>query len=179
MPAVPGAPGGPRLTLGQVATAHGIRGWVLVRSFADPPDSLLDRDEWQLVAPHEEKGGAARTMRLLEGAPYKGGLRVHLEGIEDRNAALALSGWWVQIARSELPALEQGEHYRDDLVGFEVRNADGVLLGRVEYFADLPAGSVMVVKGEREHLVPASPRHLLKIDADARRIDVDWPAEFA
>ncbi len=57
-------------------------------------------------------------------------------------------------------------------------NAGGVVLGRLEYFADLPAGSVMVVKGEREHLVPASPQHLLKIDANARQIDVDWPAEI-
>ena len=163
------------LTLGQVATAHGIRGWVLVRSFADPPDSLLDYDEWQLVAPQ----GATRTMRLLEGAPYKEGLRVRLEGIEDRNAALALSGWQVQIARSELPPLEKGEHYRDDIVGFEVVNAEGAVLGQVAYFADLPAGAVMVVKGGREHLVPASPRHLLKIDAGERRIEVDWPAELA
>ncbi len=171
---MPVATPAPMLTLGQVGTAHGIRGWVLVRSFADPPDSLLDYDEWQLAAP----GGAARTVRLLEGAPYKEGLRVHFEGIEDRNAALALSGWWVRIARSELPPLEAGEHYRDDLAGFEVVNAQGAALGKVEYFADLPAGSVMVVKGEREHLVPASPQHLLKIDANARRIDVDWPAEL-
>jgi 16S rRNA processing protein RimM len=162
------------LVLGQVATAHGIRGWVLVRSFADPLDSLLDYDEWQLVAPN----GTVRKMRLLEGAPYKEGLRVLLEGIEDRNAALALSGWRVQVARSELPPLEEGEHYRDDLTGFEVVNAEGVVLGRLEYFADLPAGPVLVVKGEREHLVPASPPHLLKIDASARRIDVDWPAEI-
>ncbi len=92
-PVVPGVTAGPMLTLGQVGAAHGIRGWVLVRSFADPPDSLLDHDEWQLTAPN----GAQRTMRLLEGAPYKEGLRVLLEGIEDRNAALALSGWWVQV----------------------------------------------------------------------------------
>jgi ribosomal 30S subunit maturation factor RimM len=37
----------------------------------------------------------------------------------------------------------------------------------------------MVVKGTREHLVPVSPQHLVKIDADARRIEVDWPAELA
>jgi 16S rRNA processing protein RimM len=147
---------------------------VLVRSFADPPDSLLDYDEWQLVAPQ----GAIRTVKLLEGAPYKGGVRVHLEGIEDRNAALALSGWWVQIDRSELPPLGEGEHYRDDLVGFKVVNAEGIELGQVAYFADLPAGAVMVVKGEREHLVPAVRPHLVKIDADARRIEVDWPAVF-
>jgi 16S rRNA processing protein RimM len=171
---MPGATPGPLLTLGQVATAHGIRGWLLVRSFADPPDSLLDYDEWQLAAPN----GTARTMRLVEGAPYKGGVRVHLEGIDDRNAALALSGWWVKIARSELPPLAEGEHYRDDLEGFEVVNAEGVLLGKVAYFADLPAGAVMVVKGEREHLVPAVLPHLLKVDADAGRIEVDWPAEL-
>ncbi len=150
------------LTLGQVATAHGIRGWVLVRSFADPPDSLLDHDEWQLVAPN----GAARTMRLLEGAPYKEGLRVLLEGIEDRNAALALSGWQVQIARSELPPLEAGEHYRDDLAGFEVVNARGRGAGSGGVFRRPARG-----RGDggerrrREHLVPASPQHLLKIDA--------------
>jgi 16S rRNA processing protein RimM len=164
----------PMLTLGQVATAHGIRGWVLVRSFADPPDSLLDYDEWQLVAP----SGATRKLQLLEGAPYQQRLRVRLAGIEDRNAALALSGWLVQIARSSLPQLKKDEHYRDDLLGFEVRNVDNVVLGKVDYFADLPAGTVMVVKGEREHWVPTTPQHLLKIHAAERWISVDWPAEL-
>lgn len=166
---------GPTLTLGQVSGAHGIHGWVLVRSFADPPESLLDYDEWQLAAP----GGAARTVRLLEGAPYKRGLRVRLEGVRDRSGAEELAGWWVRIARSELPPLAKGEHYRDDLVGFSVRNADGVELGRIEYFADLPAGAVMVVKGEREYWVPVSSGHVLKIEVDARRIEVDWPVEPA
>ncbi len=171
---MPGATPSEPLTLGQVGTAHGIRGWVLVRSFADPPDSLLDYDEWQLAAP----SGAVRTIRLLEGAPYKEGLRVRFEGIEDRNAALALSGWWVRIARSELPPLEEGEHYRDDLLGFTVSNVEGVELGKVDYFVDLPAGPVMVVKGGREHWVPVAPQHLLKVDAGRRHIDVDWPAEL-
>lgn len=167
-----GADPGPAMVLGQVGAAHGVRGWLLVRSFADPPDSLLDHEEWQLAAPN----GAVRTVRLLEGAPYKEGLRVRFEGIEDRDAARALTGWQVRIARSSLPPLEEGEHYRDDLLGFRVRNVEGVELGLVDYFADLPAGAVMVVKGEREHWVPVSPQHLLKIDAAGRAIEVDWPA---
>ncbi len=165
---------GSTLTLGQVATAHGIRGWLLVRSFADPPDSLLDYEKWQL----RSAGGATRTVKLLEGGPHGDRLRVRLEGITDRDAALGLSGWWVQIARSDLPPLDEGEHYRDDLIGFEVTNSEGVRLGKVDYFADLPAGTVMVVKGEREHWVPTSPQHLLKIDAAAKRLTVDWPAEL-
>jgi 16S rRNA processing protein RimM len=162
------------LTLGQVATAHGVRGWVVVRSFADPPDSLLDHDEWRLSAAN----GTTRTAKLLEGAPYQQGLRVLLEGIEDRNAALALSGWWVQIARSALPPLEKGEYYRDDLLGFEVRNVEGVVLGKLDYFADLPAGAVMVVRGKAEHWVPASSLHMRQIHAAERWLCVDWPAEL-
>jgi 16S rRNA processing protein RimM len=117
-------------------------------------------------------------LRLLEGAPHRDRLRVLLSGIEDRDAASALTGWWVRIARSELPPPAEGEHYRDDLVGFEVVNAEGVVLGRVDYFADLPAGAVMVVKGDREHWVPAVPKHLLKVDLAAKRLTVDWPAEL-
>lgn len=171
---MPGEDTGPALTLGQVGAPHGIAGWVLVRSFADPPDSLLDYQEWQLVAPD----GATRTIRLLEGAPYRTGLRVRLEGIEDRNAAQGLNGCWVRIARSMLPKLAQGQHYRDDLVGFMVRNVEGVELGEVQYFADLPAGAVMVVKGKAEHWVPVSKQHLLRIDAEARRMVVDWPEDL-
>lgn len=173
---MPDADGGPTLLLGQVGAAHGVRGWVQVRSYADPPESLLDYDEWQLTSPR----GVVRTLKVLDGAPYKLGLRVRLEGIEDRDAARALNGWQVRIARADLPPLEDGQHYRDDLLGFAVRNVEGVELGLVDYFADLPAGAVMVIRGggDMEHLVPVSPRHLLKIEAEERRIVVDWPADF-
>jgi 16S rRNA processing protein RimM len=165
----------PWLTLGQIATAHGIRGWLLVQSYADPPDSLLDHPIWQLLPP----GGASRSIRLVEGAPYQQRLRVRLEGIEDRTAALALSGWWVQIARASLGPLRRGEYYRDDLLGFAVRNVDDVALGTVAYFADLPAGTVMVVRHAtgHEYWVPMSPQHLLQVLAAERWLRVDWPAQ--
>jgi 16S rRNA processing protein RimM len=162
------------MTLGQVGAPHGVNGWLMVRSFADPPDSLLDHDEWQLQSP----GGKILQLQLLEGAPHRDRFRVRLAGIDDRDAASGLTGWWVQIARSALPPPAEGEYYRDDLVGFEVVNTDGVVLGVLDYFADLPAGAVMVVKGEREHWVPAAPRHLLKVDLAQKRLTVDWPAEL-
>jgi 16S rRNA processing protein RimM len=165
---------GPYMTLGQVGAPHGVHGWLMVRSFADPPESLLDHDEWQLLSP----GGKTLQLQLLEGAAHRDRFRVRLAGIDDRDAASGLTGWWVQIARSALPPPAEGEYYREDLVGFEVVNAEGVLLGVLDYFADLPAGAVMVVKGEREHWVPAAPRHLLKVDLAAKRLTVDWPAEL-
>ena len=49
----------------------------------------------------------------------------------------------------------------------------------MDYFADLPTGAVMVVKAEREHWVPATPQHLVKVDLEQRRLTVDWPVELA
>ena len=147
----------------------------MVRSFTDPPDALLDHDEWILESPRGER----RTMKLLEGAPYRQGLRVLLSGVTERNGAQALTGWMIKVVRSALPPLAEREHYRDDLLGFEVANLEGEALGEVSHFVDLPAGSVMVVKGAREHWVPAVPKHLHKIDSAQRSIVVDWPSELA
>jgi len=162
------------MTLGQIAKAQGIRGWLLVRSFTDPPEALLEHDQWQLVAP----AGVMRVVRLEEGALYRDRLRVRLDGVSDRDEAQALSGWWVQVARSEMPPLEEREHYRDDLLGFEVRNVENAMLGRISHFVDLPTGAVMVVKGANEHWIPAVPQHLLKVHANERWVSVDWPEQL-
>jgi len=162
------------MTLGQIAKAQGIRGWLLVRSFTDPPETLLEYEQWQLVSP----SGQTRMVRMEEGAPYRDRLRIRLDGVSDRDEAQALSGWWVQVARSSLSPLGDREHYRDDLVGFEVKNLVGALLGVVDHFIDTPGNTVMVIQGEREHLVPVTREHLRSVDKGARSLVVDWPEDF-
>jgi 16S rRNA processing protein RimM len=108
----------------------------------------------------------------------RGQLRVQLEGVDDRDVALALAGCWVQIARDELPQPAPREHYREDLIGLAAVNAEGVQLGAVSHFVELPAGVVMVVRGAREHWVPASPPHLRKVDLAAGQVLVDWPDDL-
>jgi 16S rRNA processing protein RimM len=63
-------------------------------------------------------------------------------------------------------------------VGLEVVNLAGESLGRVDHFLDLPANPVMVVVGDRERWLPAGPGCLLRVDPQAKRITVDWDAEF-
>ena len=162
------------LTLGQIATAHGVRGWLKVNSYTDPPEGLLEHGNWHLVS----ASGHVQDKKLLAGDGYRGQLRVELEGVKDRDEALARSGCWVQVARDALPEPGEREHYREDLVGLQVVNVEGAKLGKVSHFADLPAGAIMVVRGEREHWVPASPPHLRRVDRAAGEILVDWPDEI-
>ena len=163
-----------RIVLGRITGPFGVRGWVKVVSFTDPPGQFLEFPRCHA----ELAGGATRELAIAEGKPHGKGWVVRLEGIDDRDAAIALGKPELWIAREELPALRAGEHYREDLVGFEVVNLAGVSLGRVDGFIDLPANAVMVVAGERERWLPVGPGQLLRVDTGQRRVTVDWDPEF-
>lgn len=160
--------------LGRITGPFGVRGWLKVASFTDPPGQILDFSRWRADAP----GEARRELKPAEGRAHGKGFVVRLEGVGDRNAAIALGKPELWVERDELPVLPPGEHYRADLVGFEVVNLAGVSLGRLDHFVDLPANPVMVVIGERERWLPVGPGRLLRVDRERRRITVDWDAEF-
>ena len=159
-----------RIVLGRIAGPYGLRGWVKINSFTDPPEQILDYPRW--------RAGDSRELRHPEGRRHGKGVVARLEGVEDRDAAAALGKPELWIERRELPALGEGQHYRSDLTGFEVTNLQGVRLGRVDHFLDLPANAVMVVIGEREHWVPVGKGQLLRVDRERGRITVDWDPEF-
>ena len=100
--------------------------------------------------------------------------------MSERNGAAALTGAVVEVERASLPPTGEREYYRADLIGFGVRNLEGVSLGRVSHFVDAPRGAVMVTKEAdgREHWVLAAPPHLQRVDLAARMIEVDWPGEL-
>jgi 16S rRNA processing protein RimM len=105
-------------------------------------------------------------------------LRAALAGIVDRDAAEALREYEILIERAALPPASEREYYCEDLLGFTVRNLEGVVLGTLQHFLTAPATPLMVVRGEREYAVPAGPPHLKRVHLQQREIEVDWPADF-
>ena len=168
------AGGAAPVVLGRVLGAHGLRGWLKVQSYTEPPEGILLYKEWVL----REPGRAPRPVKVREHEFDGRWLRVSFEGIADRDAAELLHGALFEVERAQLPPTAEREYYRDDLVGCAVRNLEGMALGSVSHFVDAPAGAVMVVKGEREHWVLASPTHLKRVDLAKREIEVDWPADL-
>ena len=165
-----------RIEVGRIGAPFGVRGWVHVEPYTDPPERLLQYLEWELGF-----AGVERVRkRLLAGRVHGSGLVAHLEGIGSRAEAARLTGAAIAIERTALPALGEREYYRADLLGFHVRNLEGADLGEVSHFVDAPAGAVMVTKGTggEEHWVRAAPPHLHRVDLSAREIVVDWPAEL-
>lgn len=144
-----------------------------VQSFTDPLAALLQYDPWSL-----RSGPAERSeRRLLEGHEQGKGLVVRLDGVEDRAAAAGLAGASVEVPRSALPALGRRQFYRVDLIGLTVRNTEGAQLGVVSHFIEAPASVVMVVGGGVQYWIPATPRHIRRVDLPGGWILVDWPVE--
>ena len=167
--------GEPRFVeVGRLGAAHGVRGWLRVQSYTDPPQRLFEWRRWLL----QSGRGPEREVKLLEARPQGNGWIAQIEGVADRDAASLLTGQMILVERELLPKPEGREHYRDDLVGFEAKNLEGALLGLVDHFVDTPGNAVMVIKGEREHLVPVTREHLRSVDKDARKLTVDWPEDF-
>lgn len=166
--------GAQRVVLGRVTGPHGVQGWLRVRTFTQSRETLLGFGTWMV-------GGEAGWTEygLLDGRVHADGLMVRLQGIADRDAAAALRGSEIAIWRSQLPALQEGEYYWSDLEGLNVFTGDGVALGVVERLFETGANDVMVVRGDRERLIPfVMDAVVRRIDLAAGCIEVDWDAEF-
>lgn len=163
-----------RVVLGEVVGVHGIAGRLKVHSWTRPPDNLFDYADWQL-----ELDGVTAAARLLEGRRQGRSLLARLEGIDDRDTALSWRGARITVPRMQLPPAGPGEFYWAELEGLEVMTPAGVRLGRVDHLLETGANDVLVVRGEREHLVPYVPDvYVLEVDLERGRMLVDWDPEF-
>ena len=122
-----------------------------------------------------ERHGGWQSFDLVEGKRHGKSIIAHIEGVEDRDAAAACLGCEIGVPRAELPATSPGEYYWADLEGLKVVHKDGKELGAVDYLLETGANDVLVVKGEKERLIPfVMDRFILDVDVDSGVITVDW-----
>ena len=171
--------------VGTVGRAHGVRGWVRVRSDMEPPEDLLRHDTWLL-----ERAGAWRPAAVRAARTHGAALVAHFEGIEDRDAAAELAGTRLGLPRDAFPVLDDGQYYWVDLIGLEVLDEGGESLGVVRKMIETGANDVMVVGpgpglggpaapgGARaaERVIPFVTGDVIReVDLGAGRIRVSWP----
>lgn len=171
------------LTLGHISGVHGVRGWVKVHSYTQPPEKIIEYKPWRLT-----RAGISQTVEPVD-AKYSGkALVVELDGVTDREQALALRQSDICIGADQLPHLSAGEYYWYQLEGLRVTSVyqgKRYPLGTVDHLLETGANDVLVVKGDqdsidrKERLIPyLVGQTVLNIDLDAGNIQVDWDPEF-
>jgi 16S rRNA processing protein RimM len=159
--------------MGRVVGAFGVNGWVKVKVFTESADTLGTFRRWQV-----QSAQGWREMDLEDFEVHSKGPVAKLAGCDDRVAADRLRGAEVAVTRGELGDAEEGTLYWVDLVGLEVVDQGGARLGEVEGLLESGETSVLVVKGAKERLIPFVPQYVKAVDREARRITVDWKADY-
>lgn len=162
---------GDLIVLGRVVAAHGIRGEVVLKSFAGEPEAIAAYGPLQVV-------GSGRHIVIAALRPAKAGFIARLEGVNDRNAAEALKGAELAVARDRLPEAGEEEYYHADLVGLEVRLTTGERIGAVGSMENYGAGDLVAVRLEtsgREVLLPFDRASVPVVDVAGGFLVVDPP----
>jgi 16S rRNA processing protein RimM len=168
-----GGAGDRRVVVGRVTGVFGVKGWVRVYSYTDPPANILDYGPWFLG------DDGAKPSRVVDGSVHGRGIIARLEGIEDRDRARALIGSSIAVPRAQLGRPQQGSYFWFDLIGLDVVNLAGETLGRVTDLMQTGANDVLVLEGARRRLVPFVDGPVVKsVDLDAGVVTVDWDSDF-
>jgi 16S rRNA processing protein RimM len=162
-----------RVVLGQVGGAFGVQGWVRIQSYTDPPANILKYERWQLG-----RAGQWREVEVEDGKVTAKGVLAKLVGVETPEDARLATGSEIAVTREELPKPAPGEYYWSDLEGLAAFGQNDQPLGRIEEFRATPAGTVVVIRGERQHWVPFVKERIVSVDLDAGRVVLDWDADW-
>ena len=161
------------ICVGHVLGAHGIQGWVRLFSNTSPRENIVAYGPLRIEVDDE-----LRTL-AVDGRLQGKHVLARLEGIGNRDQAEALTGCRLYISQRQLPRLEAGEYYWSDLIGMRVENLAAEPLGTVDSMLETGADDVMVLKGERERLIPFVIDDIVReVDLEGRRLVVDWSPDF-
>jgi 16S rRNA processing protein RimM len=163
------------LHVGKISGVFGIKGWVKVFSFTGYREDILQYSPWIL-----KKNATTKIVEVIAGQLQNQLVVAQIKGIDDRNVAETLIGWEIFVEKSQLPAAKENEYYWSDLIGLEVENTEGVVLGVIDNLLETGANDVIIVQGEeRQHAIPfLQPQIVLEVDLATRKMRVDWDADF-
>jgi 16S rRNA processing protein RimM len=171
--------------VGRIADAWGIKGWFKVLPYSGSPEAIFSSKRWYLLP--SEKGAGTFTgvvlLAIIEAKEHSDSVVASARDVSDRNAAQALRGARIFVPRSSFPTAGSDEFYWVDLLGLEVVNREGLVLGQVRDLMSTGPQTVLVIAFEQEgktqeRMVPFVSAFVDSVDLPGRRILVDWQPDY-
>jgi 16S rRNA processing protein RimM len=169
--------------VGLIRKAQGIRGEVVIEPLTDKPDVVFasgsrvfaGTSDGDLAIVRDVRGREETPTLTVSGSkPFKKGLIVQFEELQDRDSAELWRGRYLLAPFSELPPLQDDQVYLHDLIGMAVVNTDGERLGAVTTFYELPQGILLDVQTARgSTMIPYRPEIIVRTDIQARAIVIN------
>ena len=178
------------IEVGRIGDAWGIKGWFKVFSHSAASEALFSSKSWYLLP--TERGAktfaGTKLLRVIEAKEHSGGVVAQAHEVVGRDAAEALRGSRIFVARTSFPRVSTDEYYWVDLIGLDVVNREGVALGQVKELLSTGAQTVLVIAYQEadeagasqalERMVPFVAVYVDKVDLPGRLITVDWQPDY-
>ncbi|MFV1491432.1 ribosome maturation factor RimM [Phaeobacter sp. JH18-32] len=137
-----------QICVGAISGSYGVRGEVRLKSFCAMAEDIEDYSPLST-----EDGSQTYTITLVRA--IKNGFTARIGGIETKEQADALKGVRLFAPRNRLPSLPDDEYYHTDLMGLEVYDTGGALLGTVKSVQNHGASDLL------EIAIPADSKTVL------------------
>lgn len=160
-----------RVCVGAIAGSFGVQGEVRLKSFCAEPENIA-----AYGALFTEDGAQSFKIRLTRAIPQ--GFSARLTGVATKEQADALKGTRLFADRARLPDLPDDEYYHADLIGLEVRDTGGAVLGQVQAVHNHGASDLLEISGpglKSALLLPFTLAIVPTVDVVAGLIIVDPP----
>ena len=160
-----------RICIGAIAGAFGVAGEVRLKSFCSTPEDIAS------YGPLSTEDGS-RSFAITLTRPVAGGLGARISGVATKDQADALRGTSLYVAREKLPSLPNDEFYHADLVGLEVRDPGGEVIGKVTGVHNHGAGDILEIAAighKSALLLPFTMVNVPTVDITAGRLIADVP----
>jgi 16S rRNA processing protein RimM len=173
------------IEVGRIADAWGIKGWFKVLPHSASPEALFSSKRWYLLP--TEKGAKTFSgtvlLRVREAKEHSDTVVASAHDVDDRAAAEALKGARIFIPRSSFPTAGDDEFYWVDLIGAQVVNREGEVLGQVKELLSTGPQAVLVIEYTEdgkvlERMIPFVAAYVDSVDVPGKRITVDWQADY-
>jgi 16S rRNA processing protein RimM len=164
----------PRIAIGVVRKAHGVRGEASIEPWTDSIDRLAGLASVTLVSPDEKK---TRETRIESVREHGERALMKFAGIESPEDVQTIQNWTLEIPEDQARELEEDEYFLHDLVGLTLFDAEGRERGVVTEVYEGGGGVLLNVKrGDgREFELPFAADLCTEINLAEKRMVVALP----
>src|SRR5437763_1886631 len=170
-----GSAGAGFVTIAKVIKTQGRKGEVAAMLFTGFPERFSARKRLFALNQDEDEKAQRQQLELEDHWFHKNQVVLKFKGVDSISDAEVLVGSEIQIPFEERTSLEPDEIYVSDLTGCMVYDA-GREIGRIK---DVQFGAgeapLLVIKGEKEYLVPFATEYIEKIELQQQRIEMKLP----
>lgn len=158
-----------RIRVAKILNAHGIKGFVKLRVFAEDIYLIEDPD----VVLYRGKDSQEPIKITLKNA-VKGDFLAAIDGVNDRNAAEELRHLEIFMDEGALPELEEDEFYHKDMAGLKVFDKDGNEFGKVKSIQNFGAEDLFEISpnAAKNFYLPYRDEFIINLDVDEKKLTI-------